>query len=179
MCKSISLWSERKIAVMKIRAKILDAARSWFKRNGFVEVQGPVLIPALGEWPNYFEVKYFGKKAYLARGLQPYAETIVASLGKIYTITPVFRAEKARTQRHLTEYWQIEAEIPRCDLDGLIEIEEQLVSHVCQNLSKEAQEELERVQRDTEELKKFQPPFPRFTYDDAIKTLQKDGFGIQ
>jgi len=173
------LWSERKKAAIKIRAKILDAARSWFKKNGFIEVQGPVIVPAIGEHPGSFEVKYFDRKAYLTQGLQPYAEVLASNFGRVYTIAPVFRAEKTRTNRHLTEYWRIEAEIPHCDLNGLTKIQEQLVSHICQCLCEEAKEELEVVQRDIKELKKFQDPFPRLTYDDAIKMLQKDGSDIQ
>ena len=173
------LWSERKRAVIKIRAKILDAARLWFNRHDYVEVQGPIIVPATGDWPNYFEVKYFNRKAYLTQGLQPYVEVLVANLGRIYTIAPIFRAEKVRTHRHLTEYWCIEAEIPHCDLNDLIQIQEQLIGHVCRSLSKEGEEELKSIQRDVKELERIQAPFPRLTYDDAIKMLQKDGFDVQ
>jgi len=179
MFLSNPLWTERKRATIKIRAKILDAARSWFKRHNYVEVQGPILVPAIGDWPSYFEVKYFDRKAYLAQGLHAYAEVLMANLGKIYTIAPVFRAENVRTHRHLTEYWSIEAEIPQSDLNNLINIQEQLICHILQKLSNEAQEQLEIIQRDTKELESIQNPFPRLTYDDAIKMLQKDGFDVQ
>jgi len=179
MFASDHLWGERKKAIIKIRAKILDATRLWFKRHSYVEVQGPIIIPAIEDRPNSFEIKYFDGKAYLTQGLQPYAEVLVSNFGKIYTIAPVFRAEKVRTSRHLTEYWRIEAEIPYCDLNGLTKIQEQLVSYICQRLSEEAEEELEVVQRDIKELRKIHGPFPRLTYDDAIGTLQKDGFDIQ
>jgi len=173
------LWSEKKKAAVKVRAKILDAARSWFKKHNYVEVQGPIIIPAMGEWPNYFEVKYFNRKAYLTHGLQHYAEVLMANFGRIYTIGPVFRAEKVRTHRHLTEYWQIEAEIPYRDLNGVIKIQEQLVSYICLKLSREAEVELESIQRDIRDLERFRAPFPRLTYDDAIIMLQKDGFNVQ
>lgn len=173
------LWSERKRAVIKIRAKMLDAVRSWFKRHNYVEVQGPVIVPAIGDWPNYFEVKYFDRKAYLTQGLQPYAEVLMANLGKIYTIAPAFRAEKITTQRHLTEYWQIEVEVPYSDLNGIIEIQEQLVSYICRSLSKEAEEELESIQRDVKDFQGIQVPFPRLSYDETITMLQRDGFNVQ
>jgi len=172
-------WSERKKATMKVRAKILDAARSWFKRRGFIEVQGPVIVPAMGEPLNSLEVGYFDRKAYLTQGLQAYAQVFMANLGRIYTIAPVFRAEKVRTDRHLTEYWCIEGEIPHCNLDGLTKLQEQLVSYICQCLSEAAKDELEAVQRDVKELRRVEAPFPRLTYDDAIGILQKDGFNIQ
>ncbi len=163
---------------MKVRAKLLDAARSWFNRNDYTEVHGPTIIPAVGDWPGSLEVKYFDKKAYLTQGLQPYADAFMASLGKIYTIAPAFRAEKSRTRRHLTEYWRIEAATPQCDLDGIIRIQEELVTHICHSLSKEAIEELKCLQRHVKDLIKVQTPFPRLTYDEVIEMLQRDGFNI-
>jgi asparaginyl-tRNA synthetase len=156
---------------------VLDAARCWLNQHNYVEVHGPTLIPAVGDWPGHFEVKYFDKKAYLTQGLQPYANAFVANLGKIYTIAPAFRAEKARTKRHLTEYWRIEV-AQQCDLDTMIGIQEELLMHVCHNLSKEAREELKFLSRRIEDLVKVQTPLPRLTYDEAIDILQKEGFSI-
>ena len=179
MSDSDFVWSERKKAVIKIRADILYAARSWLKEHDFVEVQGPVIIPAVGDWPGYFEVKYFDRKAYLTQGLQPYAEVLMANLGKIYAISPSFRAEKAATQRHLAEYWQIEAEVPNSSLNDIITIEEQLVTHICLSLSEKARAELESLHREIEDLKNVKIPFPRISYNDAIRALQRDRFDIQ
>jgi asparaginyl-tRNA synthetase len=170
--------SEKNKAIMKIRAKLLDAARCWLNQHDYVEVHGPTLIPAVGDWPGSFEVKYFDKKAYLTQGLQPYANAFVASLGKIYTIAPTFRAEKLRTRRHLTEYWRIEV-AQKCDLKTIIEVQEELVAHICHSLSKEATGELKRLKRGVETFAKVQTPFPRLTYDETIEVLQEDGFDVQ
>jgi asparaginyl-tRNA synthetase len=169
--------SEKNKAIMKIRAKLLDAARCWLNQHDYVEVHGPTLIPAVGDWPGSFEVKYFDKKAYLTQGLQPYANAFVAILGKIYTIAPAFRAEKSRTRRHLTEYWRIEV-AHQCDLDTIIGVQEELVAHIYQSLSKEAREELKCLRRRVEDVAKVQTPFPRLTYDEVIDMLQGDGFNI-
>jgi len=67
-----SFLNEKTVATIKIRAKVLQAARCWLDQNDYLEVHGPTLVPAVGNWPGYFEVKYFDKKAYLAQGLQPY-----------------------------------------------------------------------------------------------------------
>jgi len=174
-----NLRSEKRRAVMKVRAKLLDAARWWFHRHGFIEVHGPTIIPAFGDWPNSFEVKYFDKKAYLTQGLQPYADAFMASLGKIYTIAPAFRAGKLRTKRHLTEYWRIEAGAPQCDLDGIIRIQEDLVTNICHSLSKQATEELKCLRRHAEDLIKVKTPFPRLTYDEVVEILQREGYNIQ
>src|SRR3989304_6790974 len=127
---------EKTRAVLEIRAKVLRAAREWFDQHGYIEVQGPTIIPAVGDWPSSFEVKYFDKKAYLTQGLQPYANAFVASLGKVYTVAPTFRAEKLRTRRHLTEYWRIEV-AQQCESDAIIGIQEKFVDYVCRNLSRE------------------------------------------
>lgn len=169
--------SEKNRAILKIRAKVLDAARHWLNQHDYIEVHGPTIIPAVGDWPGSFEVKYFDKKAYLTQGLQPYANAFVASLGKIYTIAPAFRAEKLRTRRHLTEYWRIEV-AQQCDLETIIGVQEELVAHICQSLSKEAREELKCLRCRVEDVAKVQTPFPRLTYDEAIDMLQRDGFDI-
>ncbi|MBT0160198.1 asparagine--tRNA ligase [Candidatus Bathyarchaeota archaeon A05DMB-2] len=169
--------NEKAIAVIKIRAKLLHAARRWLDENGYVEVHGPTLVPAVGYWLGHFEVKYFDKKAYLVQGLQPYANVFVAWLGKIYTIAPAFRAERVRTQRHLTEFWRIEV-AQQCELDVMIEVQEKLVAHICHSLSKEAVEMLECFDRSVMDLEGVQTPFPKLTYDEAIDLLQRDGFNV-
>jgi asparaginyl-tRNA synthetase len=169
--------SEKTKAIMKIRAKLLDAARWWLNHHDYVEVHGPTIIPAVGDWPGSFEVRYFDRKAYLTQGLQPYANAFVASLGKIYTIAPTFRAEKLRTRRHLTEYWRIEV-AQQCDLDDIIGIQEELVSHVCHSLSEEAKEEFKHLKLSVRNMERVQTPFSRLTYDEAINMLQRDGFNI-
>jgi asparaginyl-tRNA synthetase len=166
--------SEKIRAVLKIRAQVLRAAREWFDQHGYVEVQGPTIIPAVGDWPSSFEVKYFDKKAYLTQGLQPYANAFVASLGKIYTIAPTFRAEKLRTRRHLTEYWRIEV-AQQCELDTIVRIQEEFMAYICHGLSAQT---LKCFNRSVEDLSKILAPFPKLTYDKAVDMLQRDGFNI-
>jgi aspartyl/asparaginyl-tRNA synthetase len=79
--------------VLRIRSAALTACRCWLNSQGFTEVQGPILLPAVGERPNSFEVNYFGKKAFLADGLQPYSDTFVELFGRVYSVSPSFRAE--------------------------------------------------------------------------------------
>jgi asparaginyl-tRNA synthetase len=174
---NLNLKNEKIAAILKIRAKLLSAARCWFNENDYVEVHGPTIIPAVGDRSGSFEVKYFDKKAYLAQGLQPYAAAFVASLGKIYTIAPTFRAEKLSDRRHLTEYWRIEV-AQQCELDTLIRIQEELVAHICHNLSKEPAEMFRCFNRSGKDLAKVQSPFPKLTYDEVVDILQKEGFNI-
>jgi asparaginyl-tRNA synthetase len=174
---NLNFQSEKTAAILKIRAKLLDVARCWFNQNGYVEAHGPIIIPAVGDWLGSFEVKYFDKKAYLDQGLQPYAAAFVASLGKIYTIAPAFRAEKLSDRRHLTEYWRIEV-AQQCELNTIIRFEEELVAHVCRSLSKEPAELFRCFNRSVKDLAKVKTPFPRLTYDEAVDILQRDGFNV-
>jgi len=93
-----------------------------------------------------FEVKYFDTIAYLSQSWQLYAEAGISSLGKIFNISPSFRAEKSRTRRHLTEYWHLEAEMPFCGMEGLMVIEEGAYKHMCHNLAAKNRTELEGLE---------------------------------
>jgi len=176
------LWirSEKMQTIMRIRAEMLDAARTWLKSRGYTEVQMPTLITAAVEGGStLFEVKYFDEKAYLTQSWQLYAEAVISSLGKIYTVAPSFRAERSRTRRHLTEYWHLEVEAPWIDLDGIMKVEEELLSSMCQSLAERTEGELRTIGRDPDYLKRVGPPFPRLPYDKAVEILRDEGVDIQ
>ncbi len=170
------LWlrSPKPQAIMRLRACLMDEARRWFTDHGYLEVQVPILVTAAVEGGStLFSVKYFDQKAYLTQSWQLYAEAMISSVGKIFTVAPSFRAEKSRTRRHLTEYWHLEVEEPWLELDGLMRIEEQLVGHICERIIEKMPEELKLLGREPEQLSKVKPPFPRITYDDAIDLIRK------
>ncbi len=164
--------SDKLRSMLRVRAVLLSAARTWFQSHGFTEVQVPTLTSAAVEGgASLFEVKYFEEKAYLTQSWQLYAEALISSIGRIYTIAPSYRAEKSRTRRHLTEYTHLEAEAPWCDLEGIMEVEEQLLSHLVETLRVSCRGELEIFERRIEDLERVKPPFPRITYDEALKSL--------
>ena len=176
------LWvrSEKMQKTMRVRAEMLEAARAWFKSQGYTEIQVPTLITAAVEGGStLFEVKYFDAKAYLTQIWQLYAEAVISSLGKIFTVAPSFRAEKSRTRRHLTEYWHLEAEAPWVDLEGILKVQEELLSSICQHLAQKMGDELRGVGRGPKYLEQITPPFPRLSYDKAIETLTEKGMDIQ
>ncbi len=133
----------------------------------------PILTPAACEGTTtLFETPYFDEGvAYLAQSGQLYNEANIFSLGKVYCFGPTFRAEKSKTRRHLTEFWMVEPEVAFCDLDGLMEIEEQFVSHIVQRVLERCQAELKSLERDTSALERVAPPFPRISYDQALEML--------
>ncbi len=172
--------SHKMFKIMKIRAELLRAAREWLEKEGFTEIHVPVIVGAAVEGGStLFELKYFDKLAYLTQSWQLYAEAVVTSLGKIYTIAPSFRAEKSKTRRHLTEYWHLELEIPFGGLEDIMKIEEEMITYMAHAAAKKYPEELQSLGRDPKDLLKIMPPFKRITYDEAIKILQKDGVKLQ
>ena len=172
------LWiRSRKIQqVLRVRAKFLEAAREWFQLNGYTEFHSPIFITAACEGGStLFNVKYFDMDAYLSQSWQLYAEAAIASLGRIYTIAPSFRAEKSRTRRHLTEYWHLEAEAPWYDLDCIMKVQEELMAHVFGALREGVPKELEALGRAPEDLTKMDPPFQKVSYDEVADILGRKG----
>jgi len=168
------LWirSQRQWAVLRVRATVIRAIREWLDGHGFVHMDTPILTPAACEGTTtLFETDYFGEKAYLAQSGQLYNEANIYAFGRVYCFGPTFRAEKSKTRRHLTEFWMVEPEIAFCDLDGLMEIEEQFVSHIVQTCLRERAAELALLGRGTEALARVEPPFPRISYDQALEML--------
>jgi asparaginyl-tRNA synthetase len=170
------LWvrSSRQWALLRVRATVIRAIRDWLDDNGYLNLDTPILTPAAGEGTTtLFEVDYFGEPVYLAQTGQLYNEANIYSFGKVYCFGPTFRAEKSKTRRHLTEFWMVEPEIAFCDLDQLMEIEEQFVSAIVQRTLRERAAELELLERDTAALQQVVPPFHRISYDDALERLRE------
>ncbi len=163
-----SQWS-----ILRVRAVAIRAMREWLDTNGFVGMDTPILTPAACEGTTtLFETQYFDEGvAYLAQSGQLYNEANIFAFNKVYCFGPTFRAEKSRTRRHLTEFWMIEPEVAFCDLEGLMEIEEQFVSHLVKRVLEQCKPELKYLQRDISSLEKITPPFPRISYDEALKKI--------
>ena len=178
--RHLFIRSDKMRSMLKIRATTLSSIREWFDKHGFTEVHVPTLTSAAVEGGStLFEVKYFDQRAYLTQSWQLYAEALISSVGNIYTVAPSFRAEKSRTRRHLTEYWHVEAESPWCDLDCIIRVEEQLLTHIVSTLADKCKAELALFQRKLEDLAKVKPPLERITYDQAYKMIGEETSGIK
>ncbi len=176
------LWlrSRELTAVMRVKANVLAAIRDFCKQEGYWETTPPILSTSAAEGGStLFEVPYFGKKAYLSQSAQLHLEALIFSLEKVYAITPSFRAEKSRTNKHLTEYWHFEGEAAHVDHDGIMDFEERLLEYVCRRVAQENKKELAVLGRDAKELAEVKAPFERVAYADAIKRLQKKGVKIK
>ncbi len=162
-------------AILRIRATVIAGIREWLDNHGFIHMDTPILTPAACEGTTtLFETPYFDEgMAYLAQSGQLYNEANIYSFGKVYSFGPTFRAEKSKTRRHLTEFWMVEPEAAFCDLDGIMEIEENFVSHIVHKVLRERQAELKSIDRDTSLLEQVNPPFPRISYDDAVEMIKE------
>lgn len=170
------LWirSRRQWAVLRVRATVIRAIRDWLDSHGFINLDTPILTPAACEGTTtLFQTDYFGEPAYLSQSGQLYNEANIYAFGRVYCFGPTFRAEKSKTRRHLTEFWMVEPEIAFCDLDQLMEIEEQFVTFIVQTCLRERAQELALLERDTRPLEKVEPPFPRISYDEALDILAR------
>lgn len=172
------LWlrSSRQRVILSVRHTIIKAIRDYFDDNGFTLVDAPIFTPAACEGTStLFEVPYFDMgKAYLTQSGQLYGEAAAMAVGKAYVFGPTFRAEKSKTRRHLTEFWMVEPEVAFMDLEGDMQLAEDLLCHVVQRVLEKHRDELSKVlDRDVSVLERVQKPFPRITYTEAIERIQK------
>ncbi len=160
-------------ATLRVRATVIRAIRDWLDSHGYINMDTPIITPAAAEGTTtLFETPYFDEGvAYLAQTGQLYNEANIFAFRKVYCFGPTFRAEKSKTRRHLTEFWMVEPEIAFCDLDELMEVEEQFVSAIVKRTLEERQAELAFLERDTSALEKIEPPFPRISYDQAVEMI--------
>ena len=172
------LWvrSQRQASILRVRAEIIKAVRDFFDERGFTLTDPPILTPAACEGTStLFPVDYFEEQAYLTQSGQLYIEATAMALGKVYSFGPTFRAEKSKTRRHLTEFWMVEPEVAYAELDDLMDLAEGLISFVVKRCLDRRTADLQAIGRDITKLEKIEAPFPRMSYDDAVKNLQ-EGF---
>ncbi len=172
------LRSQRQAVILRVRHTVVKAIRDFFDGRGFTLVDAPIFTPSACEGTStLFEVPYFDLgKAYLTQSGQLYMEAGAMALGKVYCFGPTFRAEKSKTRRHLTEFWMVEPEVAFMDLDGDMQLMEDLVSSVVQTaLAKHERELRDVLERDVEKLRNVKAPFPRITYTEAVEVIQKAG----
>jgi asparaginyl-tRNA synthetase len=170
------LWvrSPRQAAILRVRAEIIKAARDFLDGRGFTLTDPPILTPAACEGTTtLFPVDYFEEQAYLTQSGQLYIEATAMALGKVYSFGPTFRAEKSKTRRHLTEFWMVEPEVAYATLDDLMELAENFISFIVKRCVERRHADLQTIGRDVSKLARIEPPFPRISYDEAVKMLQE------
>jgi asparaginyl-tRNA synthetase len=172
------LWirSQRQHAVLRIRHTVVQACRDFLDRDGFILADAPIFTPAACEGTTtLFETDYFGEKAYLTQSGQLYNEATAMAFGKSYCFGPTFRAEKSKTRRHLIEFWMVEPEMAYATLDDVMVLIERFVEYVVGRVLEVRRPELAILGRDTAPLERVKTPFPRLSYDEAVRILKEKG----
>lgn len=180
--RHLDIRSRENTELMELKELAIRSAREWLWDNKWHEVFPPLMNTAAVEGGStLFRFDYFDEEAYLSQSAQLYLEVAMTSLEKVWALTPSFRAEKSRTRRHITEYWHLELEAPWMDMDDILEVQENLVSHMTQTIlnDERGKKILDDIDRDLTTLENTKAPFERITYTEAIELLQEKGIEIE
>ncbi len=177
------LWlrSCKQWAIQRVRNSIINLIYEYLNKEGFIKIDAPILTPNACEGTTeLFEINYFDEdKAYLSQSGQLYLEAAIFSHGRVFDFGPVFRAEKSKTRRHLTEFWMMDAEMAFVEHEENLKVQENLTTFIVQQVLKKNKYELEILERDIKPLEKIKPPFIRKTYQEVIKELRSLGSDIK
>jgi len=164
----LDLHRERIQVIFKIQNEISNSFREFFYNKKFIELQPPCIISAASEGgTELFPVQYFEKKAYLAQSPQLYKQMIACSMEKTFMITPVWRAEKHNTTRHINEIRQMDIECAFYDQISIMKELEEVVKVIVKNV-------LEKCKRELEILGVKNLKIPKgvyLSYEEAIKKV--------
>ena len=144
-------------AVFRIRSTAAQAIHKYFMDRGFLYVHTPLITANdaegagntftvttlnVGDKDSKFEDDFFGIHSSLAVTGQLEAETFAMAFGNVYTFGPTFRAENSNTKTHAAEFWMIEPEMAFCDLQGLMDVEEDFLKNVLAFIIENCSDEL-------------------------------------
>lgn len=167
--------------ILRIRHDFLQAIREFFDEQGFVATEAPILTGTSVEGTTtLFQTDYFDDQAYLTQSGQLYLEATAAALGSVYWAGPVFRAEKSKTRKHLTEFWMVEAEMSWKEYEENLRLQEQLVHEVVSRVIDKREAELSDLGVDVESLRnQIELPFPRIKYEEAVELVRDNGIEME
>ena len=187
-------------AVFRIRSVAAMAIHKYFQDNGYLYVHTPLITTADCEGSDQmfkittldmnnlpkdkdgkvdFSKDLFGKQAFITGSGQLHGETFAMAFGDIYTFGPTFRTENSNTQTHANEFWMIEPEMAFCDLEGLMDIEEEMLKSVITYVLENAKDEIDLCDQFVEKgLKEklnniVNSKFVRITHHDVVDILLK------
>ncbi len=168
-------------AIQYIRNTVINGIYEYLNNEGFIKIDSPIITPSACEGTTeLFEIDFFDEgKGYLSQSGQLYLEAAIFSVGRCFDFGPVFRAEKSKTRRHLTEFWMMDAEAAFVEHRENMKIQEGLICHVVKKVLETNKKELEVLERNTEPLKKIEAPFIYKTHAEVVKELREMGSDIK
>jgi asparaginyl-tRNA synthetase len=188
--------------VFRARSRLAFAIHKFFQDRGFVYIHTPIITgsdcegagelfrvttidcknpPQTKSGEIDFARDFFARQTYLTVSGQLEAEAFALALSNVYTFGPTFRAENSNTSRHASEFWMIEPEMAFCDLNGNMDLAEEIVKHLILDVRKHCREEMELFAKfvDKELFARLDfvvdRPFQRIPYSDAVDLLKKSG----
>ena len=162
-------------SIFKIQSTIVNSFREFFLKEGFIEIQPPCIIATATEGgTELFKVEYFEKEAYLAQSPQLYKQLMAISLEKVFCVTPVWRAEKHNTTRHLNELRQMDIEVAFCNDFDAMKLLEKCLFYIVKMINKKNKREIDLIN------KKVVLNKPKYiSYEKAIEVLKDNGINIE
>jgi len=188
-------------SVFRVRGRLAFAIHKFFQERGFVYVHTPIITgsdcegagelfrvstidlknPPRKDSEIDYAKDFFARQTYLTVSGQLEAEAFACALSKVYTFGPTFRAENSNTSRHASEFWMIEPEMAFCDLNGDMDLAEEIVKYLIRDIRENCPDEMELFAKfvDKELLARLdfvlERSFQRTTYTEAVDLLKKSG----
>jgi len=154
-------------AIFRIQGEVANSFREFFYKKGFTEMQPPSIISSSSEGgTELFPAQYFEKKAFLAQSPQLYKQMLTSSLERVFMMTPVWRAEKHNTPRHLNEVRQMDIEMAFADQFTVMKEMEEVVKYIVKKVLEKCKKELEILN-----IKLKIPKAVYLSYGEAIKKV--------
>jgi aspartyl-tRNA synthetase len=158
-------------AIFTIQNVLLAAFREFLIDDGYIEFQPPCIIASASEGgAELFSIPYFEREAYLAQSPQLYKQMAAISFEKVFTVTPIWRAEKFDTPTHLNEVRQMDIEQAFADDETVMEVLERTLIHMLEAVKERCPGELELLGR---VIAVPELPLRRLTYTEAVELLQE------
>ena len=187
-------------AVFRVRSVAAHAIHEFFQSNNYVYFHSPIItgadcegsgqmfkittldmdnLPLNDEKKVDYKKDLFGKPAYITGSGQLHGETYAMAYKKIYTFGPTMRTEHSNTKTHANEFWMIEPEVAFCDLNGIMDVQENMLKYVVNYVMEKCPLEIDFFDKFvekglTEKLNKVvNSKFVRITHKDAITLLKE------
>ena len=174
--RTLDLRRPESLAIFKIRHQALQSARNHLLSKGLIEVNTPKIVATATESGTaLFPISYFEREAFLSQSPQLYKEVLTGCFERVFEVGPIFRAEEHDTPRHLNEAISIDIEVAYVTAEDVMKILENLIVGVFSQVKRKCGEELKMLGHKLETPKK---PFPRITYDEALRKLERGGVKV-